>query len=248
MNRLRDSPLPPRSPNVEDRVDASVAPAPAEGARRRGPLRYLGGTIAVTVAALFVALMVYGVLARSPNSTIDDSLARGQAAVSPPFTLPVLQRGALGRGLSAKLVPALVDHRVSVAELRGTPVVLNVWASWCDPCRQEAPILERTWRRAGRPRGVLFLGLDQQDVEGDARRFMRQFAIDYLNVRDGSDEVPRRFGASGVPETYFIDARGKVVDHVVGVLSPSQLRQGMAAARAGRPLGVRDGGARRSAR
>ena len=133
--------------------------------------------------------------------------------------------------------------------MRGVPIVLNIWASWCDPCRQEAPLLERTWRTDGRPRGTLFLGLDQQDATSDATTFMRQYAVDYPNLHDAGNDVPRNYGATGIPETYFIDARGDVVDHVIGIASAlQQLRAGILAARAGRPLGVRSGGARRPSR
>lgn len=135
-------------------------------------------------AALFVGLLVFGLLAQAPRSSIDDSLARGRPAQAQPFTLAVLERGQLGATLERKLAGALADGRVSLRELRGLPIVLNVWASWCDPCRQEAPLLERTWRSAGRPTGTLFVGLDQQDITTDAHTFVRSYGIDYLNVRD----------------------------------------------------------------
>ena len=126
-------------------------------------------------------------------------------------------------------------------------LVLNFWASWCDPCRTEAPRLERGWR-AVRDRGVAYLGLNMQDVTDDSRAFLHEFRIDYLNLRDPGNAVARRYGVTGLPETFFISAQGQVVGHVIGVVSEQQLSAGMAAARAGRPELVSHGGARRPTR
>ena len=223
-----------------------TAPAP-KGAGRRGPFRFAAMVVSVATAAGLVALLAYGLIARSPNTNIDDHLARNEAAPAPGFELALLRRGSLGPRLEPRLAPAIADGRVSSRELRGMPVVLNIWASWCDPCREEAPRLEQGWR-AARPQGVLFVGLDMQDVTEDARRFMDHFGIDYLNIRDPGNDVARRYGATGIPETYFLSARGDVVDHVIGVVDTAQLRNGIAAAVAGRPQAASQGGARRSTR
>jgi cytochrome c biogenesis protein CcmG, thiol:disulfide interchange protein DsbE len=121
--------------------------------------------------------------------------------------------------------------------------VLNFWASWCDPCRAEAPLLERGWRDAGR-QGVLFLGLDMQDARDDARKFLREFSITYPNVREAGDETSRRYGMTGIPETFFISARGQLVGHVIGAITAGQLRAGVTAARSGRPAQATEGGDR----
>lgn len=202
----------------------------------------------VTSALLLLALLVYGLVAQNPNTRIAEGLARAEAVRAPEFELPVLQRGDLGPELTRKLRAALRDDRIALSELRGTPVVLNFWASWCVPCREEAPTLERGWRKDARPRGVLFLGLDMQDIEGDARAFIREFDVSYLNVRDRRDDVARAYGVTGIPETFFIDGRGRAVGHVVGVVSQEQLRQGIDAARRGQIVGQRQGGDQRSTR
>lgn len=213
---------------------------------RRLPLRWAGRTIAVLLAAGFVALLAFGLLTRAQDTTIDDALATARPVPAPSFDLPVLLR-ASGAPPAVRAAGPAVDARVSLGELRGSPVVLNFWASWCVPCREEAPLLERTWR-AQPASGALFVGVNQQDITDDARAFMREFRISYLNVRDQGNSVARSYGATGLPETFFISATGQVVGHVIGVTSADQLRAGIAAARAGRPLGVRQGGDRRPAR
>lgn len=217
----------------------------AAGARPRRRIRPLAVVGAVIVGAAVPGLLAFGVLAQSPNTSIDDSLAQGHPAHAPAFALPILQRGTLGARLEQRLAPALGRQRLSIGALRGTPVVLNIWASWCDPCKQEAPLLQRTWRTLGRKGGTLFLGLDQQDLGQDAQGFMRSYRIDYLNVRDQGNDVPRSYGATGVPETYFISARGDVVGHVAGIVSARDLRAGIVAAQTGQVIGARSGAARR---
>src|SRR5918999_6551633 len=106
-------------------------------------------------------------------------------------------------------LPTLSGGRLSSADLRGSPVVLNFFASWCAPCRQEAPLLERTWR-AYRDSGVRFVGVDLRDTEGDARRFVREFGISYPIVRDEEQTLARALDVYGLPQTFFIDERWRL--------------------------------------
>jgi cytochrome c biogenesis protein CcmG, thiol:disulfide interchange protein DsbE len=225
--------------------DSPEASPPGQG--RRGPLRFVAPVLGLVTAVGLIALLVYGVTARAPDTHIDDSLAGGRGVPAPSYRLAVLRRGSLGPRLGRRLAPALADRRISPSELRGTPYVLNVWASWCLPCRDEAPELTRAWRQQRR-RGVLFVGLNMQDSPEDARAFMNHFGIDYLNIRDPTNDIPHRYGATGVPETYFVSAGAEIVGHVIGVVSPAQLRAGIAAAVAGRPQAARQGGDQRPAR
>jgi cytochrome c biogenesis protein CcmG/thiol:disulfide interchange protein DsbE len=203
--------------------------------------------VALAAVFLVVALLAYGLATQAPDTGIDQALSKSEPADAPPFDLPVLQRGELGAPLARYLQPALADGRVSLAELEGRPTVLNFWASWCVPCRTEAPILEQAWKRAA-SHGVLFVGLNMQDLTGDARRFMDEFEVSYLNIRDQSNGVATEWGATGLPETFFLSREGKVVGHVVGAISKRRLREGIAAAADGRPLGSIQGGDRRSTR
>lgn len=217
--------------------------AEIERSRLGTALRRLGALAAVG----FIALLAYGLAARSPDTSIDDALARAQSTPAPGFTLDLFDRGKLVRGADARLDAAARDGRVSLAELRGTPVVVNFWASWCDPCRTEALVLEAGWRRAER-QGVLFVGINMQDVPGDAREFLRTFEVSYPTLRDRGKTTSRRYGATGIPETFFISARGDVVAHVLGTVTREQLDDGVDAARAGRPATTVDGGARQAPR
>lgn len=214
-------------------------PAEAHVVRGRSAiaLRVIGALIAVG----FVALLIYGVLAQAADTTIDDALSRAEAVPAPGFSLERLEVGSPGP-FADVWNRAGTDGRVDLSELRGTPVVLNLWASWCVPCREEAPVLRRGWQRA-QSRGALFLGLNMQDVREDARDFIRQFGLTYPNVRDPSKATARRWGATGIPETFFVSARGDVVGHVIGTVDDRLLARGVAAARSGRPLGADRGGA-----
>ena len=207
---------------------------------RGSAVRHAVRAVGALLVAAFVGLLAYGVLTKSPDTTIDDALSSSQPVRGPAIDLPVLLRpsGPGARGLSG----SLADGRVTLRELRGRPVVLNFWASWCIPCREEAPVLERAWRRQG-PDGAVVVGLNQQDITDDALDFTRQLGLSYLNIRDRGDATSRRYGLTGLPETFFISRSGLVVGHVVGTVSEQQLHQGIEAARTGRPLPRERGGA-----
>jgi cytochrome c biogenesis protein CcmG/thiol:disulfide interchange protein DsbE len=106
---------------------------------------------------------------------------------------------------------------MSLASLRGKTVVLNFWASWCGPCKQEAATLEQLWNQY-RGRGVVFVGVDSNDTASDARRFVAAHGITYPVVSDGGGRVAAdRYGIAGLPVTYVIDRQGRLVgDRVLG--------------------------------
>jgi cytochrome c biogenesis protein CcmG/thiol:disulfide interchange protein DsbE len=217
-------------------------------ATRKGQRRRTSAAIAALVlVALFVGLLAYGIESTTRETALDERLAESRRADAPGFQLPVLAAGRLPEALERRLGPVFGDGRLDVDELRGTPFVLNFWASWCPPCRTETPRLQRAWRTSGE-RGVLLLGLNMQDVTSDARSFLRELRVTYPNVRDRSDEVAREWGVVALPETFFVDADGKVVGHVIGEIDVRQLSDGIRAARTKRPLGAQSGGDRRPTR
>ena len=205
----------------------------------RSPARRALRAAGVLAAAAFVALLAYGLTTKATDSTIDDALSRGEAVAAPGFSLSAL---ADGRDAGPAWQKAASDGRVSLDELRGTPLVVNFWASWCDPCRAEAKVLERAYKAQ---KGVLFLGLDAQDAREDARDFIAQFGLTFPHVRDPGNDTQRAWGVTGLPETYFIAADGRVVGHVIGTVDEQQLAEGIAAAKAGKPVGAEEGGEQR---
>jgi cytochrome c biogenesis protein CcmG/thiol:disulfide interchange protein DsbE len=115
--------------------------------------------------------------------------------------------------------------KLDLASLRGKVVVLNFWASWCEPCKQEAPRLERAWQQ-WRNRGVVVLGVDAQDFSTDAKRFIRRYKLTYPAVHDGPGSILGAYGVTGFPETMFIGRDGRFVgEHIAGEVDAAELRR-----------------------
>ena len=166
--------------------------------------------LAVAAAAAIIALLVYGVASKSDaNRTLDDKVANGQLPRAPDRRMPVL--GAQGTR--------------TLADYRGKVVVLNFWASWCYPaCYEEAPVLERGWQ-AWRDRQVVVLGIDIQDTDDKALKFVRDFRLSFPNAPDPAGKVSIDYGIYGVPETFFIDKQGRIRAKHVGSLTEDVFRK-----------------------
>jgi cytochrome c biogenesis protein CcmG, thiol:disulfide interchange protein DsbE len=164
------------------------------------------------IAALAVVVGLLGLLVwKIVNQDQKEARKNGPA---PNFTLPRLDNSG----------------ELSLASLKGKAVVLNFWASWCAPCRDEVPVLEKAWKKH-RSSGLVVVGIDQQDLSGDARRFAKKYGISYPIVRDGPGHVVAKYGLTGVPETFFVSKSGKLVGpHVEGRVSERQLAEGIHAA------------------
>jgi cytochrome c biogenesis protein CcmG/thiol:disulfide interchange protein DsbE len=114
--------------------------------------------------------------------------------------------------------------RSSLADYRGKIVLLNYWASWCDPCRQEAPLLQR-WQRTLEKRGGTVLGIDVLDVAGDARAFVRKYGLTYPILRDGDGSSQTAYGILAYPETFVIGRNGRIAAAQRGVVNDQFMRQ-----------------------
>jgi cytochrome c biogenesis protein CcmG/thiol:disulfide interchange protein DsbE len=160
-------------------------------------LRLSAQAAAVALVLGLLALLVWRVV---------NSNGRPTHGAAPHFTLPRLD----GKGAFA------------LADFRGKGVVINFAASWCDPCKQEAPALERAWQRY-RSRGLVVLGVDGNDFTSDARKFARRYGLTYPFVRDPDGAILRRYGLDGFPETFFVDRRGRLVGtHIEGPINEGE--------------------------
>lgn len=110
-----------------------------------------------------------------------------------------------------------------LSDMRGKVVVLNIWASWCEPCKDEAAILESGWRTY-KDKGVMFLGVDYVDTEERALAFVKQFNVTYPNGPDLGSTIYRKFRARGVPETYIIDRLGAITRVFIGPVNGTELK------------------------
>ena len=154
--------------------------------------------VPITVAGLAVALvglLAYGVASRQADTSIDSALASGQRVTAPTARLPLL--GRRGEG--------------SLADYRGKVVVLNFWASWCIPCKAEAPVLERVQQRLQKSHAGTVFGVTYKDAPDASRSFVRQEKASWPNVRDDRLKLAPKFGTSQLPETFVIDRTGKIV-------------------------------------
>ncbi len=131
----------------------------------------------------------------------------------------------LGRPAAAFSLTTFSGNPLSLESLRGKVVVLNFWASWCVPaCYEEAPTLERTWRDY-KDKGVTVVGVDVQDKEEAAREFLNRFEHSFPNAPDPRGRVSVDYGVYGVPETFFIDRKGRVRFKHVGALTDEIARR-----------------------
>jgi cytochrome c biogenesis protein CcmG/thiol:disulfide interchange protein DsbE len=149
----------------------------------------------IAIVGGIAALLAYG-FSRDSRYIYSPLVAKP----APSFTLTLFDGGTLNS-----------------KDLVGKAVVLNFWASWCVPCRAEARALEETWQKY-RDKSVVFLGVNIQDKEADARAFVKEFGITYLNGRDSNGKIAIDYGVWGIPETFFLDPQGRITYKHAGEL------------------------------
>jgi cytochrome c biogenesis protein CcmG, thiol:disulfide interchange protein DsbE len=147
----------------------------------------------VAASLALVALLVYGVVGAGESSTLDDAVKAGERPAAPTRALPLLDGG-----------------QTSIDDFRGKPVIVNFWASWCGPCKDEAPLLERAHARLEKAGGTV-LGVTVSDASDDSRAFMAKYGLSFPSVRDVEGELGEDFDTNGVPESFAVDREGKIV-------------------------------------
>jgi cytochrome c biogenesis protein CcmG/thiol:disulfide interchange protein DsbE len=151
------------------------------------PLVALAGVLAL------LALLAYGIVSNQTSESIDSQLAAGKRPASPHVSLPPLDGGA----------------GVPLSSYRGKVVVLNFWASWCPPCKEEAPVLAR-WQPRLKARNSTIVGVDVLDVRSDAQSFIADHKLDFPQLRDADGSNLKSFQVVGYPETIVLDRRGRI--------------------------------------
>ena len=163
-----------------------------------------GLKLAGQFGALALVLALLGLLVWKVVSDAEPAARVGEPA--PRFSLPRLEDEDVEAGLHT--YPRSVR-------------VVNFWATWCDPCREEAPLLQAAWEKY-RSRGVVVIGVDTRDFLSDARGFVDKYGLTYPNVYDGSGSLVEPWGVTGFPETFVIGRDGVIVDHIVGAIDDSE--------------------------
>ncbi len=139
------------------------------------------------------------------------------------WRLRKVQQGPVDRGLAPDFtLKTFQGETITLSDLRGQVVIINFWASWCPPCREEAPYLERTWRKY-RDQGVVFIGVDYVDTEPEALAYIAEFDITYPNGPDIGTRIAQAYNIQGVPETFFVAKDGTLRGMHIGPLVPPQL-------------------------
>ena len=172
--------------------------------------RWIIAAAILAPAVAILALLAYG-FTTEPRYIPSPLVAKP----APPFTMTLFDGGVL-----------------RLEELRGKVVFVNFWASWCVPCREEARDLEAAWR-AYKTRDVMFIGVNIQDKEPDARAFLHEFGITYPNGIDQGSKIAIDYGVYGIPETFFIDRDGRITYKHIGTLGAALLEAKIDEARRG---------------
>ena len=162
--------------------------------------------VAVGLVALLFILLAWTLLTEE-GGDLAAAANRGERPQAPDFTFERLDR----------------EGQLTLSSLQGKAVVLNIWASWCIPCKEEAPFLEEVWQQ-NRDRNLVVIGVDAKDFRRDARRFMRRFSLTFPVVYDGPGDIWKSYGVTGLPETFVLDREGNVIEAFVGAVNSDQDR------------------------
>jgi cytochrome c biogenesis protein CcmG, thiol:disulfide interchange protein DsbE len=169
--------------------------------------RTLIPAVPVAVAVAVVVLLVYGLTKQGASRALDQAIEAGRhpQAPSTSVVLPVLD-GTTGA-------------TASLTRWRGRVIVLNFWASWCQPCVDEAPLMARTQRALSASGAGTVIGINYKDVSSDAQTFLARYGLRYPNLRDVEGGFAGAYGTAALPETFVLDRRQRVVAISRGVVT-----------------------------
>jgi thiol-disulfide isomerase/thioredoxin len=213
MSGQSSHPTPPTAADARSAPAAGPAVDPAGGSaavppasRRRGISRQSKIVLAGAAAALLAIVVI--------------TVATAGSKAPPPRTPPAAKAFTL----------SLLGHpgqHVSLAAYAGRPLIINFFASWCPPCKHETPLLARFYRDSGGR--TLIIGIDANDEPGPAEKFVQSAGVSYPV---GSDPFPApvttSYGVFGLPQTFFLNAKHRIVKHVIGAVSLAELKAGVA--------------------
>ena len=191
------------APQVETAVpDDDVVPTSRKGA-------LIGFTVVVTVALLLLGFALW------PRYQTATASVSGQRLSADPVgqSAPVFSGVRLSDGKT-----------MSLADLRGKTVVVNFWASWCTTCQDEAAVVaaaEKKWRA----KGVVFLGVDTHDTNAGAATYLKNYGIEFDSVIDSDQNIGAQYGVTGLPETFFLDSKGTIVQKYISAIDTTTVDQ-----------------------
>jgi cytochrome c biogenesis protein CcmG, thiol:disulfide interchange protein DsbE len=163
---------------------------------------------AVGVVAALIGLLTWSVVTDQKAQRLADQVRAGEKPAAPSFALPELDGG----------------KEVSLASLRGKGVILNFWASWCEPCKEEGPMLQAAWEE-NRDTGLVVLGVNARDFKSDARRFVERYGLTFPILHDARGSSLGRYGLQAFPETWWIDRNGRLVAYSQGQFTQGELER-----------------------
>ena len=177
------------------------------GAARRTASLARRHKVITGIVALFIAAVIAVSLATNTSSA---SPASPNYPAAAGFTLPAL--GQAGK-------------QISLSQYQGKPVIVNFWASWCEPCQKETPLLASWYKQ--QHGHVVLLGLDENDTTANALKFAHAKGVSYPIGFDPQVTVALAYNVDGLPQTFFLNAQHRIVDHVLGAVTSAQLAKGL---------------------
>ena len=193
-----------------ENIAGAVPNPPRKHSRKRSILIFIVVSLLnVGLLALLWTQLLTPAHQNSSQNTDSDTLI-GQ--IAPNFTLPALNDKS--------------NQKISLADFKGKPVVINFWSSTCQPCKDEMPLLETQWERV-QQQGVVFLGIDVEDTSSDGLTFLKQHGATYTSVIDSGGSTLVSYGVTYTPETIFIDSSGKVMSAVRMEITSQQLQDNL---------------------